>query len=247
LSADLRQSALSPLRLKAARNLGTALQPCLAAIPRICSAISLSWARRGQDADGIDSTAIPDITTSRAMEMVMTKEPEVFYPFVDETIFRRTISLLPHASYQYGAISNNPNFPIWKAEIDPHSDVAQTAFHSLFSYTSDAFSLVECHLNLQTHGLDGSYHVDNDPEKCITHSLIWYVHPYDWPQEYGGYLLIGHDHHSLRAILPSRNLAVLIDAAAPHCATSPQAYAGAKARISLALKLQKLDSETFIT
>ena len=163
--------------------------------------------------------------------------PLVFYPFASEPSFKNTLRALGAVRYRFGAVSNNMDLPIWHGEIEQDSEPVQTALATLRQHTADVFDLLGCHLNLQTHGLDGAFHTDAGPG--MTHSLTWYVHPYDWLQEYGGYLLFGADPHNLRAILPSRNLAVFAAATDPHCATSPLAYAGAKARISLALSLQK--------
>jgi hypothetical protein len=167
------------------------------------------------------------------------KDPEVFYPFADERLFRNVLNSLGTIAYRFGAISSNKSLPIWKAEIEQNSKVVQTAFTLFSQHSKECFDLQGCHLNLQTHGLDGAFHTDSD--QVITHTLIWYVHPYEWLPEYGGYLLVGDDPHRLRAILPSQNLAVLLAATDAHCAMSPLIYAGAKPRISLALRLKRRD------
>jgi hypothetical protein len=166
--------------------------------------------------------------------------PSVFYPFASELSFKNVLRELGAIRYRFGAVSLNPDLPIWVGEIEPDSEPVQTAFASLKQHTDDRFDLLGCHLNLQTQGLDGAFHMDAGP--AMTHALIWYVHPYDWPQEFGGYFLVGADPHCLRAILPSRNLAVLIAASDPHCAMSPLVYARGKARISLALNLRWTDA-----
>src|SRR5262245_35430093 len=123
-------------------------------------------------------------------------EPQVFYPFASELSFGNAIQQISLISYSFGAISTNRHLPIWKGEIGPETVAVQTALAALRQHSSEHFELRGCHLNLQTHGLDGAFHTDADQN--VTHSLTWYVHPYEWPREYGGYLLVGTDPHKLR-------------------------------------------------
>ena len=162
----------------------------------------------------------------------------VFSTFVAEEVFVKAASELRRVRYSFGAISTDPRLPIWKGEIDQGSPAIQLALQTLYELTDLQFHLISCHLNLQTHGLDGAFHVDCGPMGDVTHALNWYVHDLDWRPEWGGYLLIGNDMTNLRAILPSRNCAILLAASLPHCALSPLLPAGAIARVSLTLKLR---------
>jgi hypothetical protein len=165
--------------------------------------------------------------------------PIVFDAFTSEGEFTAASAELSKLSFGFGAISTNPNLPIWHGAIDKRSAPVRLAVNALCKLTDAEFGLVSCHLNLQTHGLDGAFHVDGgDLNGEVSHALNWYVHPYPWPVEYGGYLLVGDNPRNLRAILPARNSAVLIPANILHCATSPFLIAGAVARISLTLKLE---------
>lgn len=166
--------------------------------------------------------------------------PIVFDALTSDEDFVRASEELGRATFGFGAISTNPSLPIWRGEVDKQSWPAQLALNAVRALTRTPFELVACHMNLQTHGLDGAFHTDGgDPNGEVTHSLIWYVHRHEWPVEYGGYLLLGDDTRNLRAILPARNSAVLISADVVHCATSPFLRAGAMPRLSLALKLRR--------
>lgn len=165
--------------------------------------------------------------------------PIVFDAFLPEEEFAIASEDVRGARFGFGAISTNPHLPIWRGEIGRKSRAVELALSALRKATGSKFDLVACHLNLQTHGLDGAFHTDDgDPAGAVTHALNWYVHPYEWPVECGGYLLVGDDARNLRAILPTRNSAVLIPSGTLHCAVSPFAKAGAMARISLTLKLR---------
>jgi Rps23 Pro-64 3,4-dihydroxylase Tpa1-like proline 4-hydroxylase len=165
--------------------------------------------------------------------------PTVFDAFMSDEKFAAASEDLGSIRFGFGAISTNPNLPIWRGEVDRQSLAVQLALNAVCELTGAEFELVSCHINLQTHGLDGAFHTDNgDPNGQVTHALNWYVHPYEWPVECGGYLLVGDDARNLRAILPTRNSAVLLPAHILHCATSPFLRAGAMARISLTLKLR---------
>jgi hypothetical protein len=166
-------------------------------------------------------------------------EPLVFGAFVSEDEFAAVSAELANIGFRFGAISTDPNLPIWHGEISRDSLTVQLALRTTCRLTGAEFDLVSCHVNLQTHGLDGAFHTDRgDPNGEVTHALNWYVHPYEWPVECGGYLLIGNDTRNLRAVLPARNSAVLLSADTLHCATSPSLRAGPLPRISLALKLR---------
>ena len=165
--------------------------------------------------------------------------PVVFDAFASAERFAAASDDLASTLFGFGAISTNPSLPIWRGEVDKHSLAVRIALNAVCELTRTEFNLVSCHINLQTHGLDGAFHTDAaDPDGNVTHALNWYVHRYEWPVEYGGYLLVGDDPRNLRAVLPTRNSAVLIPADTSHCATSPFQRAGAKARISLAVKLE---------
>ncbi|MGB8699543.1 MAG: hypothetical protein WCD18_09020 [Thermosynechococcaceae cyanobacterium] len=167
------------------------------------------------------------------------KEIIVFNPFVSDEYFSTTLKELSRVRFHFGAISTNPKLPIWHGEVSKQSVAIQLALKTVRGITRKDFDLVSCHINLQTHGLDGAFHTDdNDPNGDVTHALNWYVHPYDWPVEFGGYLLIGDNQQNLRAILPKQNSAVFFPANFLHCATAPFLSAGSLARISLALKLR---------
>jgi len=169
--------------------------------------------------------------------------PVVFDALTSDEEFATAVGELSKLSFGFGAISINPNLPIWHGVIEKHSLPVRLAVDALSRLTGAEFELLACHLNLQTHGLDGAFHVDEaDPNGGVSHALNWYVHPHPWPAEYGGYLLVGDDTRNLRAILPSRNSAVLLPANILHCATSPFLAAGAAARISLTLKLRLKDA-----
>jgi len=166
-------------------------------------------------------------------------DPLVFDAFVSEDEFAAASKDLDDIRFRFGAISTDPNLPIWHGEISKDSPAVQLALRTACRLTGVEFDLVSCHVNLQTHGLDGAFHIDRgDPNGEVTHALNWYVHPYEWPVECGGYLLVGDDTRNLQAVLPARNTAVLISADTLHCATSPSLRAGPRARISLALKLR---------
>jgi len=163
----------------------------------------------------------------------------VFDTFVSEDEFTMAAEDLANVCFRFGAISTDPNLPIWRGEIAMDSLAVQLALRTVCKLTEANFDLVSCHVNLQTHGLDGAFHIDgNGPAGEVTHALNWYVHPYEWPVECGAYLLVGDDPRNLRAVLPARNTAVLISANTLHCATSPSLRAGYLPRISLALKLR---------
>lgn len=173
---------------------------------------------------------------------VATDVPLFFETLTSEADFMGVLETLRGIHFGYGAISTNPNLPIWRGEVPETSLPVRLALDAICRRSTLNFVLVSCHLNLQTHGLDGAFHVDfGDPNGVVTHALNWYVHPYDWLVEYGGYLLVGDDHHNLRAVLPSRNSAVLLPAGILHCAMSPTLRAGARARVSLTLKLRLED------
>jgi hypothetical protein len=168
--------------------------------------------------------------------------PVVFNEFVSNEEFAVASEDVGSIRFGFGAISTDASLPIWRGEIGKDSVAVRLALQALRKIASANFDLVSCHINLQTHGLDGAFHTDcGDPAGEVTHALNWYVHPYEWPVEYGGYLIVGDDFRNLRAILPTRNSAVLISAAILHCATSPSLRAGTTARISLALKLRLRD------
>ena len=168
--------------------------------------------------------------------------PVVFDALTSEEDFAVAVGDLSKLSFGFGAISTNPNLPIWHGVVEKQSLPVRLAVGALSRLTGAEFELITCHLNLQTHGLDGAFHVDeHDPNGDVSHALNWYVHPQPWPAEYGGYLLVGDDTRNLRAILPARNSAVLIPAHILHCATSPFLAAGAATRISLTLKLRLKD------
>jgi hypothetical protein len=170
---------------------------------------------------------------------VSIDRPVIFDAFLTNEQFAAASEQLDRIRFGFGAISTNPNLPIWCGEIDRASLPVQLALGAVCQLAGVEFDLVCSHVNLQTHGLDGAFHRDGgDPDGQVTHALNWYVHPYDWPVECGGYLVVGDDIRNLRAILPSRNSAVLIPADVLHCALSPSLIAGAMARISLTLKLK---------
>src|SRR5262245_17618043 len=163
----------------------------------------------------------------------------VFDSFVSDNDFAMAEQEMAQVSFHFGAISTDPDLPIWRGEIAQDSVAVQLALQRVHELITAEFDLISCHVNLQTHGLDGAFHTDGgDPAGEVTHALNWYVHPYEWPVEYGGYLLVGDDTRDLRAILPVRNRAVLLTANMLHCATSPSLRAGHVPRISLALKLR---------
>jgi hypothetical protein len=169
--------------------------------------------------------------------------PLVFDALVPHQQFAIASEDVRRVRFGFGAVSTNPRLPIWRGEIDKSSRAVALALNALRKATGSSFDLVACHMNLQTHGLDGAFHTDDgDPDGAVTHALNWYVHPYAWPVEWGGYLLVGDDPRNLRAILPARNSAVLIASATLHCAVSPFANAGPMARISLTLKLRLEDA-----
>lgn len=166
-------------------------------------------------------------------------DPLVFGAFVSDDEFAAAAEDLGDIRFRFGAISTDPNLPIWRGEIARDSLAVQLALRAACKLTGAEFDLVSCHVNLQTHGLDGAFHTDRgDPDGEVTHALNWYVHPYEWPVEFGAYLLVGDDPGNLRAVLPARNTAVLLSADTLHCATSPSLRAGPLPRISLALKLR---------
>jgi len=186
--------------------------------------------------------AIALMMTKPSSSTIAMDAPVVFDALTSDEEFAAALEELSKLSFGFGAISTNPNLPIWHGAIDKQSLPVRLAVNALSTLTDAEFELISCHLNLQTHGLDGAFHVDDgDPNGDVTHALNWYVHPYPWPAEYGGYLLVGDDTRNLRAILPARNSAVLIPANILHCATSPFLAAGAAARISLTLKLRLKD------
>lgn len=163
----------------------------------------------------------------------------VFDKFLSDDEFALAAQDLAEVCFRFGAISTDPNLPIWRGDIPKDALAVQLALRATCKLTGASFELVSCHVNLQTHGLDGAFHKDGgDPAGEVTHALNWYVHPYDWPVECGAYLLVGDDTRNLRAVLPARNRAVLITADTLHCATSPSLRAGYLPRISLALKLR---------
>jgi hypothetical protein len=174
--------------------------------------------------------------------IVAMDAPVVFDALVSDGEFAAAREELSKLYFGFGAISTDPDLPIWHGAIDGRSLPVRLALDALCKLTGAEFELVACHLNLQTHGLDGAFHVDAaGPGGDVSHALNWYVHPHPWPVEYGGYLLVGDDTRNLRAILPARNRAVLVPANVLHCATSPFLAAGAAARVSLTLKLRLRD------
>ena len=177
---------------------------------------------------GTCCSANPSVTSS-------LDTPTAFVQFVSEDLFTTLSEELSRIRFGFGAVSTDPNLPIWQGELDHTSPAVQLALQAVCDWTSRRFELVTSHMNLQTHGLDGAFHSDSDGK--ITHALTWYIHPYEWLREYGGYLVIGDDLWNLRAILPARNTAVLMPSNVPHCATAPSLRAGTRARISLNLKL----------
>lgn len=180
--------------------------------------------------------------TKPSPSTVALDAPVVFDAFTSDEEFDAAVGVLSKLRFGFGAISTNPNLPIWHGVIEKQSLPVRLAIDALSRLTGAEFELIACHFNLQTHGLDGAFHVDeDDPNGDTSHALNWYVHPHPWPAEYGGYLLVGDDTRNLRAILPARNSAVLIPANILHCATSPFLAAGAAARISLTLKLRLKD------
>lgn len=162
-----------------------------------------------------------------------------FYPFAKPDEFIEVAKHLQEAKFSYGAISTDTTLPIWKGELENSSVPAKIAMKSLGSKVTASFELVSCHINLQTFGLDGAFHTDSvDPAGTVSHALTWFVHPCEWPLEYGGFLLLGDNEHELRAVLPSRNCAILHDSHIPHCATAPMAKAIPHQRSSVSLKLR---------
>lgn len=183
------------------------------------------------------------MTTRSSSSTVAMDAPIVFDALTSDAEFAAALKELSVLNFGFGAISTNPDLPIWHGVIDRQSFSVRLAIDALGRLTGAKFELTSCHLNLQTHGLDGAFHLDSaDPTADISHALNWYVHPHRWPVEYGGYLLVGDDMRNLRAILPSRNSAVLIPANIWHCATAPFLAAGAVPRISLTLKLRFKDA-----
>jgi hypothetical protein len=164
------------------------------------------------------------------------QEPRVFENFASDSEFQETVGFLRGLRFWFGAVSTNPKLPIWQGAIAEDAPPIRIAMTTLRRVTGEKFELASCHVNLQMHGLDGAFHVDSN-EPHVTHALNWYVHPHDWPVEFGGYLLVGEDPRDLRAILPTRNSAVLISSRTPHCAISPFRMAGTASRMSLTLKL----------
>ena len=164
--------------------------------------------------------------------------PVVFDQLVSDEEFEAVSDIIASVRFGFGAISTDPHLPIWLGEIGRNSRPVKVALSAIQSFTGVPFNLINCHINLQLHGLDGAFHTDvGDPTEGVTHALNWYVHPYDWPTEYGGYLLMGENPRNLRAVLPARNSAVLIPARLRHCAMAPTRRAGTHARMSLTLKL----------
>lgn len=171
------------------------------------------------------------------------REPLIFDPFLSEEAFGRAAESVSKSLFYFGAISTDPSLPIFAASISSSSEPVRMALETVCQRAETTFSLVSSHINLQTHGLDGAFHSDDVSSGApVTHALNWYVNQCDWPIEFGGYLLLGGDPTNLRAILPARNLAVLIPAELRHCAMSPSLAAGATARISLTLKLAHPDA-----
>ncbi|MGH9629729.1 MAG: hypothetical protein ACRD7E_15545 [Bryobacteraceae bacterium] len=177
-----------------------------------------------------------------AASLIQADSVILYDPFVSEEEFAAAVADIAKIRFCFGAISTDPQLPIWRGNIEVASVAVQAALRALRRFTGRSFDLVSCHVNLQTHGLDGAFHTDaGDPAGVVTHALNWYVHTHEWPKEFNGYLILGEDIHDLRAVLPTRNSAILFPAEIPHCATSPSVRAGALARMSLALKLRLRD------
>jgi hypothetical protein len=157
------------------------------------------------------------------------------------TEFATEISGMPA---QWGAVSTDWSFPIWKITLSQHSRIAARLVEELNARTQSTFVLADIpHVNMQTCGLDGAFHIDAAQGAFgdVTHALTWYCHPNEWLEVYGGYLLVGENVTDLTAILPVTNMAVLIDASIPHRSLAPFQRAGTLPRVSLTLKLRLED------
>ena len=111
--------------------------------------------------------------------------PIVFDALTSDEDFAAASKELGCTHFGFGAISTNPSLPIWRGEVDKQSFPVRLALNAVCELTSAEFDLVSCHINLQTHGLDGAFHTDvGDPNGEVTHALNWYGHPYEWPVEY---------------------------------------------------------------
>ena len=158
--------------------------------------------------------------------------------FAKNSEFLTAAKLALATSFQCGATSTNAALPIWRGEAPPDTPLASIAANGVARHFAGQFRILHAHLNLQTHGLDGAFHSDiAGPGDATTHSLTWYLHEEPWPSEFGGFLLVEGGNDGLAAVLPRPNSAILLRADVLHCALSPLRLAGARARISLSMRL----------